>query len=378
VLAMALVALGLVGSGLTYVPRTYLDYDAIPVLHYLSQPAEYGTDTIADMYEAKVVLHDWRDMYTKRGVPQTALEARTWSKAASAPYPPFALLIEAGIYRLGEWTGVGFYGLILGLAATFLIQAARYCLRTRWYVFPLLGVCGFYFVYRFAYVQDCTYLILLVLVMSALSLTRRAPGTADLLMAVAAGVKVSPLYYAVNLFRMRRPVAVAFVAILVLAFVVPYFLFENYLYIFTFQSEIKGGRWQTVGAMAVSVPFALLLMYVSARRDFDLEDRIGWGLVPLAMLLAFNLNVARHLLVVLLVPDKRARRTAAAALCIATYYLSFGLMRFNSTLPLCTALLYGILLFELTRIGWPVVADDLRHPRRTIGMMSRGTWNLEL
>jgi hypothetical protein len=116
-------------------------------------------------------------------------------------------------------------------------------------------------------------------------------------------------------------------------------------------------------------------MYVSARRDFDLEDRIGWGLVPLAMLLAFNLNVARHLLVVLLVPDKRARRTAAAALCIATYYLSFGLMRFNSTLPLCTALLYGILLFELTRIGRAVIADDLRHPRRTISMMAKG--NLE-
>ena len=68
----------------------------------------------------------------------------------------------------------------------------------------------------------------------------------------------------------------------------------------------------------------------------DLEDRVGWGVIPVAMLLAFTLNVARHLLVVLLVPDKRARRTAAAALSVAAYYLSFGSMRFNSTLPICT------------------------------------------
>src|SRR5205085_4897246 len=155
-----------------------------------------------------------RDMYTKTGVEQTPLEARTWSREASAPYPPAALLIEAAIYWIGERSGIGFYGLMLALAAIFVLQAAWYCLRTRWYVFVLLGVCGLYFGYRFTYVQDCTYLITLVLVMTALHFARRWPVVTHLLMAVAIAVKVSPLYYATHLPWMRRTAAVAFVAVL--------------------------------------------------------------------------------------------------------------------------------------------------------------------
>jgi len=362
----------LAALSLSYVPRAWFDYRKIPALRHISQPEDYGTDTVADMYEARVVLNDWRDMYTKREVEQTALEARTWSKEASAPYPPTALLIEAMLYRLGEWTGIGFYGLMLMLAILFVGQAAWYCVRTRWYVFVLLGVMGLYFAYRFTYLQDCTYLIMLNLVMSALLLARRRPSAAHLLIATAIAVKVSPLYYATNIARMRRSSALAFIAILVVAFVLPYFLFDNYLYIFSFQDQIKGGWWQTVGAVTASIPFALLLSYVAMRREFDLEDRIGWGVVPVAMLLAFKLNVARHLLVVLLVPDKRATRTAAAATSVAVYYLSFGLMRFNSTLPICTALLFGILIVELRQVGWQVVMDDLRHPLRTLITMHRG------
>jgi hypothetical protein len=211
---------------------------------------------------------------------------------------------------------------------------------------------------------------MLVLVMTALHLARRRPVAAHLLMALAIAVKVSPLYYATNLLQMRRATGAVFVAFLMAGFVLPYFILPNYLYIFSFQNELKGGWWQTAGGVAVSVPFALLLSYVAARRDFDLEDWVGWGLLPIAMLLAFKMNVARHLMVVLLVPDKRALRTTAAAISIAAYYLSFGLMRFNSTLPLCTALLFGILIFELRQVGWAVVREDLRHPARTVRMMA--------
>jgi hypothetical protein len=188
-------------------------------------------------------------------------------------------------------------------------------------------------------------------------------------MALATAVKISPLFYAVNLLRMRRSSAAAFLAVLLVALVVPYFVLENYLYIFTFQSENKGGVWQTSGGVAISVPFSVLLTYVSARRNFDWEERIGWGLLPVAMLLAFQLNVARHLLVVLLVPDKRALRSAAAAVSVAVYYLSFGSMAFNSTLPICSALLYAILLWELRQVDPAVVRDDWRHPWRTARMI---------
>src|SRR3954468_11755638 len=256
-----LVIIALAGKCLGYVPRAYVNYSGVPILGPIDQPPGYGTDTIADMYEAKVVLHDWRDMYTKGGVEQTPLEARTWSKQASAPYPPAALLVEAAMYWVGERTGIGFYGLVLCLAAVWVLLAALYCLRTRWYVFPLLAVSGLYFSYRFTYVQDGSYLIMLVAVTGAMMLARRRPNATHLAMAFATAVKLSPIYYATNLPRMRRVTAAAFAAILIAGLVLPYFLFENYLYIFTFQNEIKGSGAKTLGAILVSVPFAILLSY---------------------------------------------------------------------------------------------------------------------
>src|SRR3954470_1897709 len=70
-LVVLLLIVALAGTCLGYVPRAYVNYSGVPLLAQLDQPPEYGTDTIADMYEAKVVLHDWRDMYTKAGVEQT-------------------------------------------------------------------------------------------------------------------------------------------------------------------------------------------------------------------------------------------------------------------------------------------------------------------
>ena len=50
-----------------------------------------------------------------------------------------------------------------------------------------------------------------------------------------------------------------------------------------------------------------------------MEDRIGWSLVPFAMFVGIKMRVARHLLVVLLVPDKRGPRNIVAAIGLALY-----------------------------------------------------------
>ena len=77
-------------------------------------------------------------MYTRRKLQQTPLEASTWSKQASSPYPPFTLLSLAGLHAIGERVGVGLYGMVLLLAVLFVTLSAVYFLRTRWYLFPLL------------------------------------------------------------------------------------------------------------------------------------------------------------------------------------------------------------------------------------------------
>jgi len=340
------------------VPRTFIDYASVPLLSRVSQPETFGTDTIADTYESKVILNDVRDMYTKQQLAQTPFEAQTWSKEASAPYPPAVLLAEAGLYAIGERIGIGLYGMVLVLALAFLGMSLWYCLQTRWYLFPLLYLNFSYFSGRFVYVQDGSYLVMLCVVMAALLLARaRKPGS-HALMALAIAMKVSPLFYAMEVFRMRRRDAAFFILILAAGLVLPYFIWDNYLYIFTFNDGLKGRWYSSLVAAAIAVPFAVAVWCVEQRQRFDLEDRIGWGLVPFALFLAFKMNVARHLLIVLLVPDKRGLRTAAAAAALLMPTIAPGLVRLNSALPIAAVLLVGIVVWYLRQQPVP---DDPEH-----------------
>ena len=345
------------------VPRTFIDYASVPLLSRVSQPETFGTDTIADTYESKVILNDVRDMYTKQQLAQTPLEAQTWSKEASAPYPPAVLLAEAGLYAIGERIGIGLYGMVLVLALAFLGMSLWYCLRTRWYLFPLLYLNFSYFSGRFVYVQDGSYLVMLCVVMAALLLARaRKPGS-HALMALAIAMKVSPLFYAMEVFRMRRRDAAFFILILAAGLVLPYFIWDNYLYIFTFNDGLKGRWYSSLVAAAIAVPFAVAVWCVEQRQRFDLEDRIGWGLVPFALFLAFKMNVARHLLIVLLVPDKRGLRTAAAAAALLMPAIAPGLVRLNSALPIAAVLLVGIVVWYLRQQPVPDDPEHQRHPQ---------------
>jgi hypothetical protein len=348
---ITLTLLVMLAFSLPHVPRVAVDYRTWPVLNRIDQPEMYGTDTIADTYESKVILNDVRDMYTKRQLEQTPLEAETWSKEASAPYPPAVLLAEAGLLAIGERLGVGLYGMVLLLALAFLAMSLWYCVQTRWYLFPLLYLNFSYFSERFVHVQDGSYLVMLCVVMAALLLARtRRPGS-HALMAVATVMKISPLFYATEVARMRRRDAAIFVAILVAGLLLPFVVWENYAYIFRFNDGLKGRWYSGYVAAAIAIPFGLALWRAQDRQDFDLEDRIGWALVPFALFLAFKMNVARHLLIVLLVPDKRGLRTLAAAVALLAPAIAPGAVRFNSALPIATVMLAGAMVWYLRRPG---------------------------
>jgi len=226
-----------------------------------------------------------------------------------------------------------------------------------------------YLAYRFFYVQDGSYLIMLVTVMLALVLARRGRQSAHALMALAITQKLSPLYYALNLPSMSRRMAWLFVAIVAAGLLLPVFVWNNYLYIFRFHEEIKGGRAEAVAAVLISIPFAVVLRYVETRMRFDLEDRIGWGLVPVALFLGLKMNAARHLVLPLLVPDKRGVRSVAAGVALALPVLLPGVVRVNSALLIAAGLLVVGLVYYLDRIGWDVVRADLRRPLATGRMM---------
>jgi hypothetical protein len=302
-------------------------------------------------------------MYTKARVEQTPLEAATWTKEASGPYPPAVLLAEAGLYAVGERLGVGFYGMILGLAILFIAASAVYFLRTRWYLFPALYLNFSYFGERFVYVQDCTYLVMLVVLVGALWLARAGSPSSHALVALATAMKLSPLYYVVNVRAMGATSASLYGAILMAGLVLPYFIWDNYLYIFQYGAELKGDWDNAAAALAVVIPFAFVVRYVETRLRFDWEDRVGWGLVPFALLLALKMNVARHLLVVLLVPDKRGARNLAAAAGLAVPALLP--VPFNTSLAVAALALAAALGVYLSEIGWDRVRADLSHPAST-------------
>jgi hypothetical protein len=91
--------------------------------------------------------------------------------------------------------------------------------------------------------------------------------------------------------------------------------------------------------------------------------------VPFALLIAISMNAPRHLLLVLLVPDKRGARTAAGSLGLGLHYLLPQFVRFGSVVYFATALLCLALAHHLREIGWGVIRADLAHPVRTARAM---------
>jgi hypothetical protein len=364
------------------VPRQYADLSHLTPR--ISQPAGYGSDTIADMYGAKVVLNDVADMYAKARLEQTPIEASTWTKEESAPYPPAVRLTQAALFAVGEWTGIGFYGLTVLLAALFLAISAWYFVQTRWYLFPLVYLNFSFFADRFVYVQDGSYVVMLTCVMGALVLTRRRHQAAPLLMALATTMKLLPISYARYIWRparrspkggggMPRRVAWSYAGILIAGLLLPYFVWDNYLDIYRFANERKGNdSLDIASALLFVVPFTLVLWYVEERRGFDAEDRVGWGLVPFAMLAAMLANSGRHLLIALIVPDQRAGRNLAAAIGLALHSLMPGVVRLGSMTYVITCVLCVVLAYELQKIGWSAVLDDIRHPARTLRLLIAG------
>ena len=372
IVAIAVTSLVIAVVGLHNVPRSYIDFRTVPVLNRVSQPEGYGPDTIGDRYEARVVLNDPFDMYTKRRVEQTALEAATWSKEASAPYPAAMLLVEGLLLAVGQATGIGFYGSITALALMFLALSAYYFLKTRWYLFPLLYLNFSYLGTRLFYVQDNSYLIMLTVVMAALFAASRRPAWTHVLMSVAITLKLSPVYYLANLTSAPRRLALLCLAIVIAGLVLPMAIWDNYLYIFQFHQGLKGSTSRTVGAVLISVPFALTVRYVETRLNFDAEERVGWGLIPFSLFLAFKMNTARHLLLPLLVPDKRGARNVVAAVALILPVMFPGIVRLNPAV--LAGLLLIALVYYLDLIGWAVVRADLRRPIATMRMMFATGW----
>ena len=116
-----------------------------------------------------------------------------------------------------------------------------------------------------------------------------------------------------------------------------------------------------------------MVWYVEWRLDFDWEDRIGWSVVPVGLLLSISLNAFRHLALVLLVPDKRGARTVAGSLGLGAQYFLPASYGTGAVTYVIAGLLGVVLASYLARIGWNTIRGDLRHPGRSLAAMLAGS-----
>ena len=94
--------------------------------------------------------------------------------------------------------------------------------------------------------------------------------------------------------------------------------------------------------------------------------------IVFAMFAALLVNSGRHLLIALVVPDKRAGRNIAAAAGLALHAMLPGVVRLGSMTYVMTAVLCIVLSYELRQIGWSTVLDDVRRPGHTLRRLIAG------
>ena len=307
---------------LSYVPVSYHDFG------WLNRGTDYGCDYYSDAYGARTVYNHPADMYTRRLTEQTRPEMY-WPKRSVAPYPPAELFLLAGAHALGEATGVGIYGVLIGVDFLLMALILAYALKVRWYLFPLLYT-NVFLAYRFWGIGSLNGLSVVFFLMLGVLLARSRPNAAILSAAFAVCLKLTPVFFLTNFLRFRRATALAAAALLVTGFVLPLFVFENYRYIYGFHATrdigpivralgtlgVSGEHAATLAAvsgwvlpLAVGGTFSLVLLYAQYKLDFTWEDRIGWAAAPFSLLFSLRMLSMRTLFEAMTLPDRRLARS---------------------------------------------------------------------
>ena len=307
---------------LSYVPASYHDFGP------LNRGVDYGCDYYSDAYGARAVYNHPTDMYTRRLTEQTRPEMY-WPKRSVAPYPPAELFLLAGAHALGEASGVGLYGVLIGMDFLLMGLMLAYALKVRWYLFPLLYT-NVFLAYRFWGIGSLNGLLVVFFLMLGVLLARSRPNAAILSAVFAVCLKLTPVFFLTNFLRFRRATALAATALLLAGFVVPLFVFENYRYIYGFHATrdigpivralgalgVSGGQAATLAAVAgwvmplvVGGTFSLVLLYAQYKLDFTWEDRIGWAAAPFSLLFSMRTLSMRTLFEAMTLPDRRHARS---------------------------------------------------------------------
>ena len=340
-------------SRIQMVPREYANIGDIQIRE------DIGTDFIADNYTAKVALNDPFDIYTKNSLNQTEQEAQTWTKEESSPYPPLAIYHITTIYKIGDILGIGFYGVVISLELILIIMVFLYFIKTNWYLIPIVYL-NFYLAHRFWWVGDATYLLVLIYIMMALFTVKKYKTISISLMAIATIIKFSPIYYIKNIFTMKKHQWILYISILVIGLILPFIIYKNYSYIYTFNSEKSEGF---LLPFIVAGSFSIALCYIEYRMKFNDEDIIGWASIPFAIFTVLSTYAVRHLLLLLIIPDKRGYRNIALLILIHLR-LIMDKFDFDNRIIAWSSIICFLIIFMhmFIEIGLEKIISDIKNP----------------
>ncbi|MGA1848006.1 MAG: hypothetical protein ACMUHB_01575 [Thermoplasmatota archaeon] len=365
-----------------YIPEEYLD------LGGFNRGDEFGEDYIADNYTGKVVRNDPTDIYTKEKVDLNEREDALWEKEECSPYPPLGVFVIGGLHLIGDITGLDLFGATILLELIFVVMVMIYCLRTRWYLFPLI-MLNVFSPFRVYVTGGTTNLFLLVMMLSALFAARHRKSFAHYIQAAAIAFKFMPFFYISNIFRMKRKQAFIFSGMVIAGLVLPVFLFDNYLYIYSFHAT-RGYSFATslfdhfdiamsdtiaivltwTVPVFVAALFTMILYYIENRLNFDWEERIGWSAVPFGLFLGWRLLSTRFFFLMLLLPDKRGTRTFMVFLLsmvqMTMFFADIRPFIEHAVWDISAMIILSFFVYHLLKsIGWKRVRQDLGSPFRT-------------
>ena len=309
-------------------------------------PQDDPPDFYADTYVAKVILNDPFDMYTKEKLNQTSQEQNKWTKEKSSPYPPLALFLLTGLYIIGEVTGAGFWITAISIEFLLVILIGILCYKSKYdKMYPFL-VLNPFIVWRVWHMADTTYLLMVSLVTIAFfTCLKNKNSITAFLMACAVSIKFVPVYIYRAIFKLHPKSRWLLVVIPAVFLILPYFIFDNYLYIYTFHS----GRnilpfFLQVVVMGI---FFLELIYMERKLEFELIDILGYSLLPLSLFTTMKIGYWKYIIWALIIPDRRYYRilfgaglTALWMMPLRLSRIEFALLTSLAVLLLCPTVIY--------------------------------------
>ncbi|MEM3342578.1 MAG: hypothetical protein QW728_07785 [Thermoplasmata archaeon] len=317
-------------------------------------------DFAADTYESRVFLNDYRDAYTKTQIEPRWPENSYFAKPECAPYPPVLLVVLSAIYYGMGGDAVDFYYFSIAFEFITALVLLLYCLmedRIVPFICYYLNPVSIWF---FGYFWHFTMTIFLFFIFSGMTLYRAGFKRAGMFFA---GTAIAAKLFNIFLLAQHRVKWIWLTwSAVILGLVVPYFIFDNYLSIFTFHSQrglrflmdsftFTGGKYLAIGLIALlyigTIGVCLMIKRLEILRNYNTLEIMAGSMLPFAFLMGIQVASNYYILMAMMLPTREVRRN------ILCFIMGFAGVFYSKNVPVwpwatvaSSAVFFGYIVYE--------------------------------